>query len=69
MRRGTLGNGLIAEALAGVPICGADGVEVVAELVQDLGCVPVAAGGLVRAKLLEATAALAIAAALVFTLG
>ncbi|MFI5692335.1 NADPH-dependent F420 reductase [Kribbella sp. NPDC051586] len=44
----------------GVPICGDDGVEVVAELVRDLGCVPVAAGGLVRAKLLEATAALAI---------
>lgn len=44
----------------GVPICGDDGVEVVAELVRDLGCMPVAAGGLVRAKLLEATAALAI---------
>ncbi|MFD3402326.1 NADPH-dependent F420 reductase [Kribbella sp. NPDC058693] len=44
----------------GVPICGDDGVDVVAELVRDIGCVPVAAGGLVRAKLLEATAALAI---------
>jgi predicted dinucleotide-binding enzyme len=44
----------------GVPICGDDGVEVVAKLVRDLGCVPVAAGGLVRARLLEATAALAI---------
>lgn len=44
----------------GVPICGDDGVELVAELVRDLGCEPVAAGGLVRAKLLEATAALAI---------
>ncbi|TDW22828.1 NADPH-dependent F420 reductase [Kribbella kalugense] len=44
----------------GVPICGDDGLEVVAELVRDLGCEPVMAGGLVRAKLLEATAALAI---------
>lgn len=41
-----------AEAGAGVPV--------VAGLVRDLGCVPVPAGGLVRAKLLEATAALAI---------
>lgn len=44
----------------GVPICGDAGVETVAELVTDLGCVPVPAGGLVRAKLLEATAVLAI---------
>ncbi|WP_350276607.1 NAD(P)-binding domain-containing protein [Kribbella sp. HUAS MG21] len=45
----------------GVPICGDDdAIEVVAELVRDLGCVPVPAGGLPRAKLLEATAALAI---------
>ena len=53
----------------GVPICGdspdptapaPDGVEVVAGLVRDLGCVPVAAGGLARARLLEATAVLAI---------
>ncbi|WP_427893759.1 NADPH-dependent F420 reductase [Kribbella sp. GL6] len=44
----------------GVPLCGDDGVEEVAELVRDLGCTPVPAGGLVRAKLLEATAALVI---------
>ncbi|GAA1126728.1 NAD(P)-binding domain-containing protein [Kribbella jejuensis] len=54
----------------GVPLCGdpapattsarAGGVEVVAELVRDLGCVPVPAGGLRRARLLEATAVLAI---------
>ncbi|MFD7159890.1 NADPH-dependent F420 reductase [Kribbella sp. NPDC059898] len=44
----------------GVPLCGDEGVEQVAELVRDLGCVPVPAGGLVRAKLLEATAALVI---------
>lgn len=49
----------------GVPLCGdpglvAGGVELVAELVSDLGCVPVWAGGLRRARLLEATAALAI---------
>ncbi|MER7247751.1 NAD(P)-binding domain-containing protein [Kribbella sp. NPDC000426] len=44
----------------GVPICGDGPLDLVAELVRDLGCVPVAAGGLVRAKLLEATAALAI---------
>jgi hypothetical protein len=43
-----------------VPICGDDGIAVVAELVRDLGCVPVPAGGLRRARLLEATAALAI---------
>ncbi|RZU24519.1 hypothetical protein EV645_0161 [Kribbella rubisoli] len=45
----------------GVPICGDGQLDLVAELVRDVGCVPVAAGGLVRAKLLEATAALAIA--------
>lgn len=45
----------------GVPLCGeAGGVEVVAGLVRDLGCVPVAAGGLRRARLLEATAALVV---------
>lgn len=48
----------------GVPICGdparTGGAEVVAELARDLGCVPVPAGGLVRAKLLEATAVFAI---------
>ncbi|WP_432893092.1 NADPH-dependent F420 reductase [Kribbella sp. CA-245084] len=44
----------------GVPICGDGGMELVQELVRDLGCVPVEAGGLRRAKLLEATAALAI---------
>ncbi|MFC6157020.1 NADPH-dependent F420 reductase [Kribbella jiaozuonensis] len=44
----------------GVPICGDEAVDVVAGLVRDIGGVPVAAGGLVRAKLLEATAALAI---------
>ncbi|MEU8221722.1 NAD(P)-binding domain-containing protein [Kribbella sp. NPDC048915] len=44
----------------GVPLCGDDGVDQVAELVTDLGCTPVRAGGLRRAKLLEATAALAI---------
>ncbi|WP_328999325.1 NAD(P)-binding domain-containing protein [Kribbella sp. NBC_00709] len=104
MRIGTLGNGLMAEALAGqwvkaghdvmiggrdperaaevakrigavagslveaasygevvlLAVPADDGVEVVAELVRDIGCVPVAAGGSVRAKLLEATAALAI---------
>ncbi|TDW76310.1 NADPH-dependent F420 reductase [Kribbella pratensis] len=44
----------------GVPICGDGGLDLVAELVQSVGCVPVTAGGLARAKLLEATAALAI---------
>ncbi|MGW6196538.1 NADPH-dependent F420 reductase [Kribbella sp. NPDC055110] len=44
----------------GVPLCGDAGVEQVAELVRDLGCTPVFAGGLRRARLLEATAALAI---------
>jgi predicted dinucleotide-binding enzyme len=44
----------------GVPICGDGGLDLVAELVQSVGCVPVSAGGLARAKLLEATAALAI---------
>ena len=44
----------------GVPICGDGQLDLVAELVRDVGCMPVAAGGLVRAKLLEATAALAI---------
>lgn len=44
----------------GVPIAGDAGLEQVAGLVQDLGCTPVPAGGLVRAKLLEATAALVI---------
>lgn len=44
----------------GVPICGDDGVDVVAQLVRDLRCVPVHGGGLVRAKLLEATAVFVI---------
>ncbi|TDD59857.1 NADP oxidoreductase [Kribbella antibiotica] len=45
----------------GVPLCGESAaVERVAELVRDVGGVPVAAGGLVRARLLEATAAFAI---------
>jgi len=44
----------------GVPLCGDEGVEQVAELVEALGCTPVLAGGLRHAKLLEATAALAI---------
>jgi len=46
----------------GVPICGddPDAVARVAVLARDLGCEPVPAGGLVRARLLEATAAFAI---------
>ncbi|NEA32397.1 NAD(P)-binding domain-containing protein [Streptomyces sp. SID13031] len=46
----------------GVPYCGDHPAanERVAELIRALGCTPVAAGGLVRARLLEATAALAI---------
>lgn len=46
----------------GVPLCGDDraALERVAGLVRDLGCEPVPAGGLARARLLEATAALAI---------
>ncbi|MEV4265236.1 NAD(P)-binding domain-containing protein [Kribbella sp. NPDC049584] len=44
----------------GVPICGDGGFDLVADLVRSVGCVPVTAGGLARAKLLEATAALAI---------
>ncbi|MFF0341104.1 hypothetical protein [Kribbella sp. NPDC004875] len=44
----------------GVPLCGDGDLEPVADLVRDLGCTPVFAGGLQRAKLLEATAALAI---------
>ncbi|MEV5966515.1 NAD(P)-binding domain-containing protein [Kribbella sp. NPDC051952] len=46
----------------GVPICGDDAaaLDLVGELVRDLGCEPVHAGGLRRARLLEATAALAI---------
>jgi 8-hydroxy-5-deazaflavin:NADPH oxidoreductase len=46
----------------GVPICGddPDAVAQVAVLVKDLGCEPVVAGGLARARLLEATAAFAI---------
>lgn len=46
----------------GVPICGddPDAVARVGVLVRDLGCEPVPAGGLVRARLLEATAAFAI---------
>lgn len=46
-----------------VPICGDDETAVarVRELVQDVGCKPFAGGGLERAGLLEATAALFIA--------
>lgn len=44
----------------GVPMCGDGDLELVAELVRDLGCEPVYAGGLRRATLLEATAVLAI---------
>ncbi len=46
----------------GVPICGDDqeALDQVAHLVRDLGCEPVNAGGLERARLLEATAAFAI---------
>ncbi|WP_225823187.1 NADPH-dependent F420 reductase [Streptomyces naphthomycinicus] len=45
-----------------VPLCGddEDALAVVRRLVRDLGCVPLAAGGLDRAGLLEATAALLI---------
>lgn len=45
-----------------VPVCGDDEPALVRvrELVRDAGCVPVAAGGLERAGLLEATAALYI---------
>ncbi|MFF3953159.1 NADPH-dependent F420 reductase [Streptomyces sp. NPDC001890] len=45
-----------------VPVCGGDeaAVALVHGLVRDAGCVPVAAGGLERAGLLEATAALYI---------
>ncbi|MEV0210561.1 NAD(P)-binding domain-containing protein [Streptomyces sp. NPDC050788] len=45
-----------------VPICGDDETALarVHELVQDVGCEPVAGGGLARAGLLEATAALFI---------
>lgn len=46
----------------GVPLCGDDPAVVtqVGQLISDLGCTPVHAGGLGHAKLLEATAALAI---------
>ncbi|MDT0427939.1 NADPH-dependent F420 reductase [Streptomyces salyersiae] len=46
-----------------VPVCGDDETAVarVRELVQDVGCEPVAGGGLERAGLLEATASLFIA--------
>ncbi len=46
----------------GVPLCGDDpaAVNQVGELVRALGCDPVFAGGLARARLLEATAAFAI---------
>jgi hypothetical protein len=46
----------------GVPLCGDDEAanEQVAVLIRALGCTPVNAGGLARARLLEATAALAI---------
>lgn len=46
-----------------VPVCGDDGTALarVRDLVQDVGCRPVSGGGLERAGLLEATAALFIA--------
>ncbi|MFC9932181.1 NADP oxidoreductase, partial [Streptomyces sp. NPDC127190] len=46
-----------------VPVCGDDETALarVSELVQDVGCEPLAGGGLERAGLLEATAALFIA--------
>ncbi|MEI5101295.1 NAD(P)-binding domain-containing protein [Streptomyces sp. PmtG] len=46
----------------GVPLCGddAEALTVVRELVRDLGCAPYDAGGLDRAGLVEATAALLI---------
>ncbi len=49
-------------ARLGVPLCGDHpaAVELVGGLVRDLGCEPVFAGGLPRARLLEATAAFAI---------
>ncbi|MFK0243812.1 NADPH-dependent F420 reductase [Amycolatopsis azurea] len=41
-----------------VPLCGSPaGVEVVSSLVRDLGCTPLNAGGLDRARLMEATMA------------
>ncbi|ANN20618.1 NADP oxidoreductase [Amycolatopsis orientalis] len=41
-----------------VPLCGSpEGVATVSELVRDLGCTPLAAGGLDRAGLMEATMA------------
>ncbi|MEV0320565.1 NADPH-dependent F420 reductase [Streptomyces sp. NPDC050658] len=45
-----------------VPVCGDDAgaLDVVRELVKDIGCEPFAAGGLDRAGLVEATAALLI---------
>ncbi|MFE0650424.1 NADPH-dependent F420 reductase [Streptomyces sp. NPDC059534] len=45
-----------------VPVCGddAEALALVGELVRDTGCVPLAGGGLDRAGLLEATAALFI---------
>ncbi|MGW7080694.1 NADPH-dependent F420 reductase [Streptomyces sp. NPDC054866] len=45
-----------------VPVCGDDegALDVVRELVKDIGCAPFAAGGLERAGLVEATAALLI---------
>lgn len=45
-----------------VPVCGDDepALQTVRRLVRDLGCEPVDAGGLARAGLLEATAALLI---------
>lgn len=45
-----------------VPVCGDDegALDAVRELVKDAGCAPFAAGGLERAGLVEATAALLI---------
>ena len=49
-------------ARLGVPVCADDpaAADQVGVLVRDLGCEPVVAGGLARARLLEATAAFAI---------
>lgn len=55
--------GATQTATLAVPVCGDDETALVRvrELMRDVGCEPVAAGGLERAGLLEATAALFIA--------
>jgi predicted dinucleotide-binding enzyme len=49
-----------------VPICGndAEALDVVRGLVRDMGCQPVDGGGLERARLFEATAAVVIGLAM-----